>query len=101
MGFTPSYLRDAGRGLATVEQVTTFTRELLAGDVIEVRSEVAEVREKVIRIVHRMYRVETGELAATCAITGVHIDLAARRSCEIPEAIRAFAQGFVRLPAAA
>ena len=96
MGFTPSYLREARRGLASVEQVTTFTRELLAGDVIEVHSEVVEVRDKVIRILHRMFKTETQELAASCAIIGVHMDLTARKSCDIPAAIRGLAEGYIR-----
>src|SRR5262249_44513600 len=100
IGITPTYLRDAECGMASVEQVTTFKTELVAGDVIEVRSHVVEIRDKVIRVVHGMYKAETGELAASCAITGVHMDLNARKSCPIPAAIRASVERFV-LPEAA
>jgi acyl-CoA thioester hydrolase len=80
IGMTPSYMREANRGLATVEQITTFKRELVAGDSVEVRSHLVEVRERVMRIMHTMHHVETGEVCATCAITAVHMDLASRKA---------------------
>jgi acyl-CoA thioester hydrolase len=92
LGITPSYLRDNTRGMVSVEQVTSFKHELLAGDIVEVRSEVVEVRDKVVRFVHTMYNAESGEAAATCAITGVHIDKQARKSCPFPKEILATAR---------
>ena len=91
IGFTPSHLRQANCGLATVEQVTTFKQELLAGDCLEVWTELVEIRERVVRLRHAMHNVETGDLCATCAITAVHIDLAQRRSTPIPELQRRMA----------
>jgi acyl-CoA thioester hydrolase len=85
MGMTPSYLREANCGLATVEQVTTFKRELLAGDSIEIHSRVVEVRERVIRIAHEMHNCETRELCATLAITAVHMDLTQRKATPLPD----------------
>ena len=41
LGLTPSYLREAGRGMAAVQQNITYKRELLAGDIVEVRSRLA------------------------------------------------------------
>ena len=38
LGLTPSYLRESGRGMAAVQQTVTYKRELLAGDIVEVRS---------------------------------------------------------------
>src|SRR6476646_12135024 len=38
LGLTPSYLREAGRGMAALQQTVTYKRELLAGDIVEVRS---------------------------------------------------------------
>ena len=89
LGITPSYLRDSHCGMAALEQATNFKRELLAGDIVEVRSEVVELREKIIRFVHTMYNAETGEVCATCAITGIHMDRRVRRSCPFPETLRA------------
>ena len=66
VGITPSYLREARYGMAGVQQNITYKRELLAGDVIEVRSRILEVRERVIRFVHEMRNAERDEVAAIC-----------------------------------
>jgi acyl-CoA thioester hydrolase len=84
-GVTPEYLRGSGRGMVAVDQRISYQRELLAGDVIAVRSALLEVREKVIRFCHRMENVATGEVAAVTVLTGVHFDTKARRSCPMPE----------------
>jgi len=92
LGITPTYLRDAECGMAAVEQNTSFKKEVLAGESVEVRTELVEVRERVVRFTHTMHNVETGEVLATCAITGVHMDIHARRATPFPEAIRAAAE---------
>ena len=88
IGLTPSYLRESGRGMAAVQQNISYRRELLAGDVIEVRSILLEVRDKVIRFVHEMRNAESGEIAATCELTGVHMDRRARKSVAFADSIR-------------
>ena len=64
LGLTPSYLRESGRGMAAVQQTITYKRELLAGDIVEVRSRLLEIRDKSIRFLHEMRNGETGEIAA-------------------------------------
>ena len=83
-GLTPSFLREQGRGMAAVQQNITYKRELRAGDVVSIRSGVLEIREKVIRFFHEMYNDETGEIAATAEMTGVHLDTVLRKSCPFP-----------------
>ena len=46
LGLTPRYLREQHRGMAAVQQNISYKRELLAGDIVEVRSRVLEVGEK-------------------------------------------------------
>jgi acyl-CoA thioester hydrolase len=87
-GLTPSYLRQSNRGMAAVQQNITYKRELLAGDIVEIRSRLLELREKSIRFVHEMRDAETGEVAAICEITGVHMDRHARRATPFADAIR-------------
>ena len=87
-GLTPQYLRDRRRGMAAVQQNISYRRELLAGDVVEVRSRVVEVREKVIVFAHEMRNAANGEIAAECEITGVHLDRDARKSTPLPPDIR-------------
>ena len=88
IGLTPSYLRESGRGMAAVQQNITYKRELLAGDIVEIKSTLLEIREKSIRFVHEMCNAETGEIAATCEITGVHMDRQARKSIPFADTIR-------------
>ncbi len=92
IGITPSYLRDSGCGMAAVQQNFTYRRELLAGDIVTVRTRVVEVRDKVLRFDHQMVNGETGEVAAIAEMTGVHIDTTARKSRPFPEAILATAR---------
>jgi|SRR6185369_9521421 acyl-CoA thioester hydrolase len=92
IGMTPGFMREADRGLATVEQITTFKKELVAGDSVEVRSQVVEVRDRVLRLHHTMHNVETGEVCATCAITAVHMDLTLRKATPFSDIQRRMAQ---------
>ena len=88
LGLTPSYLRNPSHGMAAVQQTITYRKELFAGDVVEIRSQVIEVAERRLRFRHEMRNIETGELAATSEINGVHLDKKAHKSCEVPPAVR-------------
>ncbi len=72
-----------------------YSKELFAGDVIEIRSCVLEVADKRLRVRHEMHNIETGELAATCEIAAVHLDKQAHKSCDLPPAIRAAAEALL------
>jgi acyl-CoA thioester hydrolase len=96
IGLTPTYMRENARGMAAVQQNISYRRELLAGDVVDVRSRVLEIRDRVIRFEHEMRKCETGEIAATCELTAVHLDREQRRACPFPDAIRAAAATKVR-----
>jgi acyl-CoA thioester hydrolase len=74
--------------MAAVQQNISYKRELLAGDIVEIRSTLLEVRDKSIRFVHEMRNAETGEISAVCEITGVHMDRQARKSAPFAAAIR-------------
>lgn len=84
LGVTPAYLRENERAMAAVQQNITYKRELLAGDVVAVRSGLLEMRDKVTRFVHEMRHAQTGEISAICVITGVHMDGKARKSTPFP-----------------
>ena len=56
-------------------------------DVVTVRTGILEMRERVIRFYHEMRNDETGEIAATVVITGVHMDTQARAACPFPEEV--------------
>jgi acyl-CoA thioester hydrolase len=84
VGLHSSRLRQEGIGLAAVEQRIEYKRELLAGDVISIRSSFQEVREKVVLFSHEMMNQETQEVAARTFLTGVCIDLKTRRAKPLP-----------------
>jgi acyl-CoA thioester hydrolase len=67
---------------------TSPTSELLAGEIVEIRSRFLEVRDKALRFVHEMRNAETGEVAAICEITAGHIDRRARKAVALPATIR-------------
>ncbi len=92
IGITPSYLRQQCFGVAGVQQNIAYKRELMAGDVIEIRSRILEVRERVIRFVHEMRNVERDEVAAICEMTAVHLDRSTHKSCPFPPAVRRTAE---------
>ena len=85
IGLTPSYMREHKRGMAGLQQDTSYKRELMAGDLIVIRSQVLEMREKVIRFYHEMFNAENGEIAATTMLTAVHTNRETRKSCAFPE----------------
>ena len=88
LGVTPSYLRRGERGMAGVQQNISYKRELFAGDIVEVRSSLLEIRDKSVRFLHEMRNAATGEVAATCEMTGVHMDRTLRKSAPFAPTIR-------------
>jgi len=98
IGLTPSYLRESNSGMAAVQQNISYRRELLAGDIVEVRSALLEIRDKSIRFRHDMRNAETGEIAASCEITGVHMDRQVRKSVAFDGAIRRTAARLITFP---
>jgi acyl-CoA thioester hydrolase len=42
---TPAYLREQQRGVAAVQQTISYKRELMAGDIVDIRSRVLAVGE--------------------------------------------------------
>ena len=89
VGLTPSFLRQHDRGMAGVQQNTSYERELRAGDIVAIQSGILEMSEKVIRFFHEMRNEETGEISAVTVLTAVHMDTRTRKSCPFPEEILA------------
>ena len=100
LGLTASRLRVESGGMAAVEQRIDYKRELHAGDGVTVRSTVLDVKDKSIRLIHEMTDDETGDVAATTVIVGVHIDTTSRRARPLPADVRALALLMVREPEA-
>lgn len=83
-GMTPEIMRAGKHGMVAVDQRISYRKELFAGDLVTIRSAFLEVRTKSFRFVHEMRNGGTGEIAAVCALTGVHIDAGDRKARELP-----------------
>ncbi len=92
LGLTPQVLRDSGRGMVAADQHIQYRRELLAGDLLSVHSQVLEVGRKSLRFRHEMRREPEGEVAAVSTLVGVYIDTRRRQSLELPESVRGLAE---------
>jgi acyl-CoA thioester hydrolase len=98
-GITARYIRDNKRGMGAVQQNTTYKKELMAGDVVTIRTVILEVREKVARFRHDMFNNEDGQIAASTELTGVHMDQETRKSTPFPEDILKKLQSMVQVTA--
>ena len=96
LGLTRAYMDANGRGMAAVEQIINYKKELMAGDTVAVHSAVLEVKDKVLRFSHEMRNAQNGEVAATTVLTGVFLDTAARKACSFPAEIRTRMSGMVK-----
>jgi acyl-CoA thioester hydrolase len=96
LGLTAEYLKAQKRVMAGVQQNITYKQELVAGDVVEVRSRILEVRDKALRVEHEMRHVNHGSAAAIMDLTAVHLDAVARKACPFPADIRERAAGLVQ-----
>lgn len=87
IGITPGYLKSNARGMAAVDQHTRYRKELHAGALIRITSELLEIKSKTVRFRHHMYDAESGDEVAVTDLVGVHMDTAARRSVPLPQEI--------------
>lgn len=87
VGLTPKWLRDNNRGMVAVDQRISYQRELLAGDVLVIRSGVLEVSAKKIRFFHEMRNAVSEEIAAITLFVGLHLDTISRKSTAMPEEV--------------
>jgi acyl-CoA thioester hydrolase len=95
VGLDATWFRRQRCGMAAVEQNITYLREMRAGDLVEIRSGILEIGEKVVRIFHEM-RNSTGDwVAARTTILAVYFDTVLRKSVPLPEEVRKGMQALV------
>ena len=87
-GLSGKRMREEEIGMVAVEQRIEYKRELLAGDLITIRSRFQEVREKVLLFVHEMANEETHEVAARTFLTGACLDTTTRKARALPADVR-------------
>jgi acyl-CoA thioester hydrolase len=97
VGFTDDVLRDRRLGPVILREETWFTREVLAGDVLEVDIALAALSADGgrFRLRHEVFRAD-GEKAARVEADAGWLDLAARRLVRPPADLLAVMNGFPR-----
>ena len=95
IGLTPSALRGDIR-MAGVQQNISYRKELLAGDLVLVRTRLAELSERKLRMEHEMVHLESNEVCATCELTAVCIDAATRKPRAFPAEVATRAQAMLK-----
>jgi acyl-CoA thioester hydrolase len=88
LGIHPTYLRDAGRRMAAVKQTISYIKELFAGDAITVATSLTHLGVTSLRFRHHLYRDCEADPVAISELVAVHLDVATRRGCEFPAALR-------------
>ena len=88
-GITPSYLKKEEKAMVAAEQTFKYFQELNSGNLIYIKTELLEFKQKAIVFVHKMYNVETEALVAEGRMVGVHIDMKSRKPVAFPENISA------------
>ena len=85
LGLMPAWLNEAGRGMAAVEQLTEYRRELHPGELISIHTSLVEIKPKAIRFRHEMQRDgHIDDSVAVSTLTAVHLDAAARKAAAFP-----------------
>jgi acyl-CoA thioester hydrolase len=87
LGLTPSYLAEHGRAAVAADQRTRYEREVRAGTLLHVTSELLALGRSSIRFLHRMFDSESGEQVATTEFVGVFFDTTRRASTELPSLV--------------
>lgn len=89
IGLSRAEQRRRNLGAMAVNQTIAYKRELLAGDVVAVATDVTRIGGSSVTFRHRMTDAASGEAVAEMEIVGVFVDLAARKSTPIPDDVRA------------
>lgn len=86
-GMTPHYFKTTKTGIFNVEHDIRYKRELFAGDLIMVKSELLEVGQKYIKYRHVLIKTDIKEVAAEMYVRAAHVDTGNRRSSNFPKVI--------------
>ncbi len=89
IGLTPTYLKENDRGMVAAHQETEYKQEVVAGEMLTIRSRLLEQGSKSVTFMHEMINAETGDVAATTKLVGVHLDRTTRRAVAFPEGLPA------------
>ena len=91
IGMNAAYMQEQKRGFSTFELDLTRVGEASTGDIIDVTTAVSHLGKSSLSLAHRMTGPQGREIAVLVQ-SGVHLDMDARRSTPIPDALRASIQ---------
>ena len=86
-GITPSYMRANDRGMAAVTESFEYKREIMPGDIIQVRTCLIDFTPKSLHVWGAMIDVTTDEICAINDQVCVSLDSIARKAVPWPEEI--------------
>ncbi len=95
-GMTPGYMREQRRGFSTFEtRLHLLAPPPGAGEGLVLRSGLLAAGNSSLRMMHELRQAQSGERLALFYQSGVHFDMAARRSAPLPAALRERAQALL------
>jgi acyl-CoA thioesterase FadM len=87
VGMTADYMHEQRRGFSTFALDLMQVGEARVGEMITVTTVIAHLGTSSLRLVHRMTGRDGRDIASLVQ-SGVHLDMEARRSAAIPQALR-------------
>lgn len=87
LGLTPGFLKRHGRAAVAVDQRTQYKREVLAGSLLHITTELVTLGRTSMRVMHRMFDSETGEEVAVSELVGVYFDTECRAATPLPQSV--------------
>jgi acyl-CoA thioesterase FadM len=88
LGVTPTTMKRERLRIAVVRQTYQYLAELRGGELVTVQSGVTAVGQRHLRLLHRMFNVETNKMLAICDCTLVEASLETGKSVDLGEALR-------------
>jgi acyl-CoA thioester hydrolase len=95
LGLTPSFLSAQQRSLVALDQRIQYHREVMQGTLLDICTELVEVKEKTLRYQHRMRNSESTQDLATMDLLVGYLDRATRRMTVLPNLVAARARSFL------
>lgn len=97
IGIGEAYRRAEQGSFFIVEAHVAYRRELHAGDPVRVETQILGHDNRRLHAFLRMVRADSGDLAATYEILGLHVDMKSRRSAPFPAFARERIQALAAL----
>ena len=96
LGVGLSYKNATNCSTFTLEGHITYDQEVMEGDPLRFTTYLLDCDAKRIHYIHEMHHAEKGYLAATNELIGIHIDMDARRSKDMPADMQARLQAALK-----